>query len=146
MGLTYYSYPKANCTPATCALNANFISSKDGGSTWTAPTLLAGPMTLSWLPNTFAGLMVGDYMATVFAGEKAFPIFVSARANSGTRFDEAVFTTAAGIAASSTSRAMLRLSNETAIPGAHSDHPPRQYYDLDHEHRIRPPKKLLNRK
>jgi hypothetical protein len=38
------------------------------------------------------------------------------------------------------------LSNETAIPGAHSDHPPRQYYDLDHEHRIRPPKKLLNRK
>jgi hypothetical protein len=146
MGLTYYSYPTANCTPATCALNANFISSKDGGSTWTAPTLLAGPMTLSWLPNTFAGLMVGDYMATVFAGGKAFPIFVSARANSGTRFDEAVFTTAAGIAASSTSRAMLRLSNETAIPGAHSDHPPRQYYDLDHEHRIRPPKKLLNRK
>jgi hypothetical protein len=146
LGLTYYSYPTSNCVAATCALNASFISSNDGGTHWTAPTLLAGPMTLSWLPNTFAGLMVGDYMSTVFAGGKAFPIFVSARANSGTQFDEAAFTTTAGLAAASASQSVRRSANETAIPGARSDHPPRGYYDLDHEHRIRPPKKALKRK
>jgi hypothetical protein len=103
-------------------------------------------MTLSWLPNTFAGLMVGDYMSTVFAGGKAFPIFVSARANSGTQFDEAVFTTPSGFAATSAFQSLRRSVNETAVPGARSDHPPRGYYDLDHEHRIRPPKKALKRK
>ena len=141
LGLTFYSYPVANCTASTCALNASFISSADGGRSWTAPLLLAGPMTVSWLPNTFAGFMVGDYMSTVFSRGKAFPIFVSARANSGTTFDEAVFTTAAGVAVASSSRAVLRAVNETAFPGAKPDHPPRQYYDLDHEHRIRPPRK-----
>jgi hypothetical protein len=146
LGLTYYSYPTANCTASTCALNASFTSSNDGGHSWTAPVLLAGPMTVSWLPNTFAGLMVGDYMSTVFAGGKAFPIFVSARANSGTQFDEAVFTTASGFAAASTSQTVLRSVNETAIPGARPDHPPRGYYDLDHEHRIRPPKKAVKRR
>ena len=141
LGLTFYSYPVANCIASTCALNASFTSSPDGGTTWTPPILLAGPMNLSWLPNTFAGLMVGDYMSTVFSGGKAFPIFAVARANSGTVFDEAIFTTAAGFSASARSQAVLRSANETAIPGAKPDHPPKQFYDLDHEHRIRPPKK-----
>jgi hypothetical protein len=141
LGLTFYSYAVANCSAASCALNASFISSPDGGSTWTPATLLAGPMTVSWLPNTFAGFMVGDYMSTVFSGGKAFPIFTVARANSGTTFDQAIFTTATGFAVSSRARAMLRSKNETVVPGAHPDHPPKQYYDLDHEHRIRPPKK-----
>jgi hypothetical protein len=141
LGLTFYSYPVANCMPSTCALNVSFISSPDGGASWTAPFLLAGPMTGSWLPNTFAGLTAGDYMSIVFSGGKAFPIFVVARANSGTVFDEAVFTTAAGFAAASQGQALLPSRNETAIPGAKPDHPARQYYDLDHEHRIRPPKK-----
>jgi hypothetical protein len=140
LGLTFYTYSVASCTSTTCALNANFISSPNGGATWTAPVLLAGPMTVSWLPNTFAGLMVGDYMSTVFAGGKAFPIFVVARANSGSIFDEAIFTTAAGISTASSAQAVLRSVNETAIPGAKPDHPARQYYDLDHEHRIRPPR------
>lgn len=141
LGLTFYSYPVANCAAATCALNVSFISSPDGGTTWTSPVLLAGPMTISWLPNTFAGFMVGDYMSTVFAGGKAFPIFSVARANSGTMLDEAIFTTATGFAVSSSTRAMLRSRSETVVPGAHPDHPPKQYYDLDHEHRIRPPNK-----
>ena len=55
IGLTYYYYPTASCTASTCQLDAGFISSVNGGSTWSAATQLAGPMNLSWLPNTSAG-------------------------------------------------------------------------------------------
>jgi hypothetical protein len=64
-GVTYYHYyPAASCTAATCQLDAGFISSVNGGSTWSAATQLAGPMTLSWLPNTSQGRMYGDYIST----------------------------------------------------------------------------------
>ena len=66
LGLTYYYYPAANCTLATCQLNVGFISSQDGGANWSAATALAGPMTLSWLPDTSQGRMVGDYISTSF--------------------------------------------------------------------------------
>src|SRR6185437_10972511 len=57
LAVTYYYYPVANCTATTCALYAGFISSLDGGQTWSNPTPLAGPMSLSWLPSTFSGQM-----------------------------------------------------------------------------------------
>jgi len=96
LGLTYYYYPQTNCTPATCALYVGFISSLDGGSTWSTPTPIAGPMALSWLPSTFSGQMVADYVATSFAGGKAYGVFAVAKAKSGTTFDEAIYTTKAG--------------------------------------------------
>src|SRR5439155_25065257 len=52
LGLTYYFYPNGNCTSATCQLSVGFVSSTDGGNGWSGPTTLAGPMTISWLPNT----------------------------------------------------------------------------------------------
>src|SRR5207244_4365030 len=55
LGLTYYFYPEARCSSATCQLMVGFIASADGGATWGAPTAVAGPMTLSWLPNTNQG-------------------------------------------------------------------------------------------
>ena len=96
LGLTYYYYPQANCTAATCALYAGFISSADGGSTWSAATPVAGPMSLSWLPSTSSGQMVGDYIATSFASGKAYGVFAVASPKSGTTFDEAIYTTQAG--------------------------------------------------
>jgi hypothetical protein len=96
LGLTYYYYPQTNCTAATCALNVGFISSLDGGNTWSAATPIAGPMSLSWLPSTFSGQMVADYIATSFAGGKAFGVFAVAKAKSGTTFDQAIYTTQAG--------------------------------------------------
>ena len=96
LGLTYYYYPQANCTASSCALYVAFISSSDGGKTWSAPTTLAGPMSLSWLPSTSSGAMVGDYIATSFSGGKAYGFFAVAQANSGTRFDQAIYTTQAG--------------------------------------------------
>lgn len=96
LGLTYYYYPQANCTPATCALYAGFISSADGGNTWSAATPVAGPMALSWLPSTDSGQMVGDYVATSFAGGNAYGFFAVAKAKSGSTFDEAIYTTQTG--------------------------------------------------
>jgi hypothetical protein len=69
LGITYYYYPVANCTSATCQLNVGFISSNNGGTSWSAPTAVAGPMTLSWLPNTSQGRMVGDYISTSYGSD-----------------------------------------------------------------------------
>ena len=96
LGLTYYYYPQANCTASTCALFVGFISSIDGGATWSSPTSFAGPMSLSWLPSTFSGQMVADYIATSFSNGKAYGVFAVAKANSGTTFDEAIYTTQSG--------------------------------------------------
>ncbi len=96
LGLTYYYYPQANCSAATCALFVGFISSLDGGSTWSTATPIAGPMSLSWLPSTVSGQMVGDYVATSFAGGKAYGVFAVAKQNTGSTFDEAIYTTQAG--------------------------------------------------
>jgi hypothetical protein len=97
LGLTYYFYPSAACTPATCQLDVGFISSTNGGSTWSAPTQLAGPMTLSWLPSTSQGVMVGDYISTSIVTRGAVGPFAVASAPSGGLFDEAMFVPAAGV-------------------------------------------------
>jgi BNR repeat protein len=69
LGLTYYYYPVASCSSSTCQLNVGFISSVNGGTSWGAPTAVAGPMTLSWLPNTSQGRMVGDYISTSYGSD-----------------------------------------------------------------------------
>lgn len=138
LALTYYLYSSANCDASTCALYTGFISSPDGGNTWTTPTTLAGPMTLAWLPNTFAGLMVGDYVSTAFAGGKAFPIFAAAKANAGTVFDEPIYTTTTGFRATQHA-AVLTSTPERPVPNFHSDHPGREFYDQEHRYPMTPP-------
>jgi hypothetical protein len=66
LALTYYYYPVSNCTTATCRLDVGFVSSSDGGTSWAAPVQLAGPSTLSELPDTSLGFMVGDYLSSSF--------------------------------------------------------------------------------
>jgi len=81
LALGYYYYPVSSCNSSTCQLTAGFVSSLDGGATWTPPTRVAGPMTLSWIANTDQGRMVGDYMSTSFTGDgKAHPVFSWAKA------------------------------------------------------------------
>jgi hypothetical protein len=75
----YYYYPNVNCTEATCQLDVGYISSTNGGSTWSAATQLRGPMTMSWIPNTTQGRMVGDYISTSYdANGLAHPVFAEA--------------------------------------------------------------------
>jgi len=132
VGLTYYFYPQANCTVSTCALNGGFISSDDGGTTWSAAQTLVGPMNVNWLPNTFAGLMVADYVSTAYAGGKAFGIFAVAQPNSGTTFDEAIYTNSTGFAHDLV-RARFSATADLPMTGAQSDHPPRNLRDINPE-------------
>jgi len=83
VGVTYYYYPNVVCTAATCQLRVGFIKSSNGGTTWNAAIDVAGPMTLSWLPNTSQGRMVADYISTSYnSAGLAFGFF--ARANAPT--------------------------------------------------------------
>lgn len=99
LGVVYYYFPSTNCSPSTCQLYVGFASSTDGGSTWSAGMQLAGPMKTTWLANTDQGYMVGDYFAVAFSGGNAFPVFEVAKANKGTKFNEALYT-ASGLSVS----------------------------------------------
>jgi hypothetical protein len=98
--VTFYYYPVSNCTTASCELDVGYATSADGGATWTTNTRLAGPMSLTWLPNTTQGFMVGDYISTSFSGTPAFPAFALANAPSGSLFDEATYTVRGGLSVS----------------------------------------------
>src|SRR3989454_100055 len=82
LGLVYYYFPSINCTPSTCQLNVGFISSTNGGASWSKVVQLAGPMTLTWLPLTTQGFMVADYLSTsIVPGDNdATPVFQVAKA------------------------------------------------------------------
>ena len=104
--VAFYYYPNANCTTATCQLNVGFSTSADGGATWTSNTQIAGPMSLTWLPNTTQGRMVGDYISTSFVGGPAFPAFAVASAptlggsdcfTATPNCNEAIFTVSGGL-------------------------------------------------
>ena len=97
LALTYYTYAKADCTTATCELNVGFISSRDGGASWSAPTKLAGPMRLNWLAETSQGRMVGDYISTSFVRRRALPLFAQAGPPNGAILDEAMATVQSGL-------------------------------------------------
>jgi hypothetical protein len=99
IGLTYYFYPNSSCTASTCQLSVGFISSTNGGTSWSAPTQLAGPMNLSWIPNTSQGRMFGDYISTsVRAGGNAYPVIAVANAPTGSTLDLAMYAPTGGLA------------------------------------------------
>ena len=107
LAVIFYFYPNANCNAATCQLEVGFSTSADGGASWTSNTKLAGPMMLSWLPNTTQGRMVADYISTSFVGASgpAFPAFAVANAPGGgpdcqtatPTCDQATFTVSGGL-------------------------------------------------
>ena len=98
LALAYYYYPNANCTTSTCQLEVGFVSSVDGGNSWSASTTLtSSAMNLTWLANTTDGYMVGDYISTSFSDGKAFPVFITASAPNGTQYNEALFTVTQGL-------------------------------------------------
>jgi hypothetical protein len=123
LALTYYSYPNAECTAATCELFANFIASQNGGATWGTPQMLAGPMNLGWVAQTLDGAMVGDYMASTFASGRAIAFVAAADPSMSGVFDEGMYVPKSG--AISMQSALQRSSiGERAVPGFRSDHAP----------------------
>ena len=131
MAMTYYYYPVSNCGN-NCTLIPGFSISNDGGHTWTAGRQLGAPMQLNWLPNTFSGRMVADYVATVFpAGGRAFPVWSQAFAPSGGLFNQSIYTVAFGYTQSEMNAPLMSSEGEQPIPGIKSDHAPRQRGELD---------------
>ena len=104
VAMHYYYYSESNCTVSSCQLYVGFISSSNGGTSWNAPTTLtSAAMQLLWLPNSQNGLMVGDYIATVFTNGIPHGVFAVAQANSGSTFSEAIYT-AQGLSSSAAGR------------------------------------------
>jgi hypothetical protein len=132
VGLAYYYYPVSNC--GNCQVSVGFIQSSTNGRTWSPAQTLGGPMDLSWLPDTFSGRMVADYIAVGFGGGKAFPVFALASAPTGSLFHQAIYTTAAGLEAVAPELEQLSSVGDQPVPNAHSDHGPMEF--LDQEHRI----------
>ncbi len=88
LALAYYYYSSASCNVNTCQLNIGYVSSTNGGTSWSTVTQLAGPMSLSWLPTTTQGRMVGDYISTSFVNGSPIPVFTVATAPTGSTFNQ----------------------------------------------------------
>jgi hypothetical protein len=120
--VTYYYYPKADCNDATCQIDVGFTTSQDGGKTWTAGKKLAGPMKMSWLPNTFSGPMLADYQTASYVNGKAFGVFMVAKAPSNGLLNQAAYTTKAPLEAEA-DEPRFSSKHEKRIPGIHADRP-----------------------
>jgi hypothetical protein len=124
LGVTYYFYPKAACSFSTCKMDAGFVSSLDGGATWSTPTRILGPLNLAWLPNA-GGRFVGDYISTSFVGGLAFPVIANATAGTCTlgqvtSCHEFMVAPTNGL---SPVAGTVPVGRESPVRGAHSDHP-----------------------
>jgi hypothetical protein len=133
MAITYYYYPVSACG-SNCQLFAGFTLSNDGGQTWTAGRQLSSSMQLNWLPQTFSGRMVADYVATVYpAGGRAFPIYAIALQPTGGLFHQAIYTEGFGFSMDEMTEPRMSSKDDKPIPGAKSDHPARRPEDRDNE-------------
>ncbi|NUP48721.1 MAG: exo-alpha-sialidase [Catenulispora sp.] len=98
LGLYYYFYPVSNCTASTCQMSVGFISSADGGTTWSAAQTVAGPMTMAQIANTSQGTMVGDYISASTINGKSIALFaVGKTPTNGQAFDEGMYTLGGGL-------------------------------------------------
>ena len=76
LAVGYYYFPVSSCSSSTCDLTVGFVSSLDGGATWTTGRAVTPAMKVGWIANTNQGRMVGDYISTSFTGDgKAHPVF-----------------------------------------------------------------------
>ena len=117
VAVTYYYLPIANCG-STCDLDIGFISSTDGGASWSTATQLAGPMKPVWLPSA-GGRMYGDYISTSHMEGKAFPGIIVAQAPTQ-KFHVSAYSVKPGLLAAEGGDVV---ANEAPVPGAASDHP-----------------------
>ena len=118
LALTYYYYPDAACTAATCDLDVGFVSSPDGGAHWSAPTQLAGPMKLGDIAATSQGPMVGDCISTSFTGAgTAATVFAIGMPHTGNVFDEGMWAPSTPLSVASAAEATREASSAGAATG-----------------------------
>lgn len=121
IALSFNFYENADCTVSTCQLHEGFVSSADGGATWTSASDLAGPMLVTWLPLTSQGFMVGDYQSTSFDSRgAAHPVFAVATAPIGSLLNEAQFTPTSGLSVGGGANATQVAGDGTSSGGSTS--------------------------
>jgi hypothetical protein len=74
LAIYYYYYPTHLCDPQTCRLDVGYVSSVNGGKTWSTSIQVGGPTVLSHLVPADSGRMVGDYIGTAVASGRAFAL------------------------------------------------------------------------
>jgi BNR repeat-like domain len=94
LGLVFYYYV-ASCV-SNCKLSVGFISSINGGISWSTKTQVAGPFPASWVAR--GNNKVGDYISLSFARGRAFPVFSAASPPGADHLNEAMYTVQRGIA------------------------------------------------
>ena len=124
IGLSYNFFPKANCG-SSCNLSVGYVSTTNGGTTWSAPRVLAKGMNPNWLPSTTSGQMVGDYNTTTFPGARSHSVFATASAPVGTTLNEPMDTNSIGMTAPAAYEPQFSSANDKPVPNAHSDVPRR---------------------
>jgi hypothetical protein len=143
LSIVYYYYPVSNCSSTTCQLDVGFVTSSDGGATWTAGAKLGGPMKLAWLPVSDEGPMVADYIGVSYVNGNAFGVFAGAQAPSGSTLAEAMYTTKSPLPAAGSSPRYISAADEP-VPNAKSDHEMHFYYDDEGKKEIPPSRWIKN--
>ena len=85
---------------------------------WSAPTPLAGPMSLSDIAATSQGTMVGDYISTSFnAAGTAATVFAIGFPHTGSQFDEGMWAPTTPLPVASGAQATRAASSAGAASG-----------------------------
>lgn len=82
IGVHFYALADARCLATDCRVRAGFVSSRDGGRTWSAPTWIGGAHRLNGYPEVISGstgFMIGDYLSTSVVNGQAHSVFGLAR-------------------------------------------------------------------
>jgi len=118
LAVVFYYYPQASCSVSTCQLTVGFITSSDGGQSWTDPVDVGGPMLVNWIANTSSGRMVGDYFSAFYTDDGVpHPIFGNATPPLG-MFFQSMFSTCADCPSAASGQAQIANSSEEAEPVA----------------------------
>jgi len=122
IALAFYYLLPAACS--NCNLGVGYITSANGGATWTPAKLLTKGINTTWLPSTTSGQMVGDYITAAYSGSAVHAVFADAAAPASGVFNEAMDTNQAGLDAAVEAR-QLSSANDRPVPHAQSDVPRR---------------------
>jgi hypothetical protein len=91
LAVTYYYWPNAGCTAATCQVYVGLATSVNAGATWSQHQTLGGPMAATWWANTTFGYMTGDYISTSIASNRAVTVVPLAQPPSGQHFSQSMY-------------------------------------------------------
>lgn len=92
IGLHYYFIEDGACS-SNCAMKVGYLSSANGGTSWSSPQTVAGPFGMHTLADTNQGRMIGEYTGAAFVNGKVVGAFPVGKApTDGKAFDQGIYT------------------------------------------------------